>query len=711
MSSTVDAEIRVKFVDAGASKGLKAVTQAAEQSATKSVAAAKAAASQSVKAAKEAASQSTRSVQAAHDHNIKLYKDMAEARKNLGVRAEQAVREEISKTQAAYKLLASSGSLSARELGRAYDAQLSKVKALRQELGEVNKLSRISPGAVAGVASATMLAKPAVARAMGYDHSVAQVTNSLFSDRDAAGRIAGKAEVKAAISEALKQGGGDRDQAAQTLSALISSGEFSKDSAFKMLGTIQKAATGSGADSTQLADIALAAKRGGISEDQLPAVISKAIRAGQLGGFELSDMAKHLPAVMSSARGLGITGMAGFERVLTSLQASVTTAGTKDEAANNLINLLEKVNISDTAKDFSKQGIDLRSELAKGAGRGQDALTTFTSLIDQVIAKDPKAKAASQELDRLSKIAEDKKNPGREQALKAMQSIYESADIGKFLQDRQALQGFRAEQQGTLSSAGEDSLVQRVRAGIKADNGQELGSSFSVMNDSASVQMQRLANANAEGQDKLLTSAGGPMKAVFQSAVGLAEEFPILTASAAAAAAALGLVAASAGINSIAGGKSAGGVLSKASSTLSATSGAGLLKGAGVMGAIYSASELAQSGMDWVNQKGLTAIYGEEKANRLMGQYNRFVGGSRSDSPAVSGDLVANAGQLYNNPLPGGVLDSIAKPQQAAIDATANLQIGLAPGLVLQSQSTQSNGLNMNTSVGNTGNFFAGAPR
>lgn len=498
---------------------------------------------------------------------VSKYAANIEARRVLGIRAEKDIRNEIKRTEAAYQTLAKSGVLSSQQLARAQDASLRKIRELRKEMGDVEKTTRsvtsIFPGAVAAVAGAAMLAKPAVTRAVGYDHSVAQITNTLYSDQGKEGRIAGKTEVKAAISAALKEGGGNRDQAAATLNELLSSGEFSKEGSFKMLGTIQKASTASGADSKALAAIALAAKRGGISEDQLPMVLSKAIRAGRLGGFELEDMARDLPAVMSSARAQGITGMAGFERILVSLQSSVLTAGTKSEAANNLINILEKLNSEDTAKDFKKQGIDLRGELAKGASRGEDTLTTFTGLIDQVIAKDPKHKATLQELEKLSAVANDKKNPQREEALKSMLKIYETSTIGKFLQDRQALQGFRAEQ---LGKAGDDPLASRVRNGIRADSGQELETSFAVMDDTVSSQTQRLENAKLEGQDKALTEAGAPLKDFYQSIVSTAEQFPVLTASVSAATGALGLLAGAAGLNALLGGGGgppiAGGTLS-----------------------------------------------------------------------------------------------------------------------------------------------------
>lgn len=498
---------------------------------------------------------------------VSKYAANIEARRLLGIRAEKDIQNEIKRTEAAYQTLAKSGVLSAQQLARAQDASLRKVRELRKEMGEVEKTTRsvatLSPGAVAAVAGVAMLAKPAVTRAAGYDHSVAQITNTLYSERGKEGRIAGKTEVKEAISAALKVGGGDRDQAAATLNELLSSGEFSKEGSFKMLGTIQKASTATGADSKDLAGIALSLKRAGVSEDRLPAMLSKTIRSGQLGGFELSDMAKSMPEAMAMAKKLGMTGEDGYERLLVSMQSSVLTAGTKSAAANNLVNLLGKIDSSDTANDFKKQGINLTDELAKGAGRGEDRITTFTKLIDQVVQKDPKMKALAKESDRLSAIAGDKKNPQREEALKQMQAIYTSGSIGKILQDRQALMGFLAEKEG---KAGEDSLASRVRKGIKADNGQELETSFAVMDDTASVQTQRLENAKLEGQDKVLTGAGAPLKEFYQGVVSTAEQFPVLTASVSAATGALGILAGAAGLNALLGGggkEGAGGLLSR----------------------------------------------------------------------------------------------------------------------------------------------------
>ena len=680
MSGTAVTKVEILFTAKdGSGAGLKAVDAAVKQSAEVAVQAS----TKSATAAKASASASVAAVQQQHDHHIRMYRDIAQSRERLGVRAERVVQDEIRQTQQAYQTLARSGSMSARELARAQDAQLAKVRELRREINGV-KSSLLSPGGVAALSAAAMYVKPAVTRAMGYDHSVAQLTNSLFSDRDGAGRMAGKSEVKAEISKALKYGG-SRDQVAATLGELVSSGEFSKESAYKHLGSITKASTASGADPKELSAIVLQAKRMGIADGDMEKVLSKSIRAGQLGGFELKDMGKHLPATMSSAKSLGLSGMEGFERVLTAMQASVTNAGTKDEAANNLINFLEKVNSEDTAKDFKKQGIDLREELAKGAGKGVDSVTTITSLIDRVIAKDPKTKAAAAELDRLSKVAGDKKDPGREDAVKAMKAIYESSVVGKFLQDRQALQGFRAEK---AAGEGDDPLTRRVRAGLRKDSaGQELDISYDVMNDTATTQQQRLANATAEGQDQLLTSAGGALKPFYQGVVETAEKFPVMTASVQAATGALGLLAGAAGINAVLGGGGKGGWGSRLFGGAGAGAGAGA-GGAGGGGALSALGFAAAP---------LLAMFG----------VSEWAGNTSHDQSRAS--ALTGMSELINEVLKKLSLDRDKSIDVRKAEIRAELNVSVSDERVSVTR-TKLTGDGV-TATMNTGNAFTGAPR
>ncbi|XLV71480.1 hypothetical protein ACKZDW_18520 [Ralstonia syzygii subsp. celebesensis] len=54
-----------------------------------------------------------------------------------------------------------------------------------------------------------------------------------------------------------------------------------------------------------------------------------------------------------------------------------------------------------------------------------------------------------------------------------------------------------------------------------------------------------------------------------------------------------------------------------------------------------------------------------------------------------------------------GLKDLLKPPEQKPVDVNARMTVGLAPGLVLQSQSVQATGGNVQM---NTGNVWNGAP-
>lgn len=140
MTAAVKAELAITLKDQ-ASAGLKSVTKAAEQAANKTSSAAVAAANKSA-AATEASASRSRSA----------YEKLAGARETLGVRAEREIQREIQQTEAAYNRLARSGFSSAREMARAQDASIRKVRELRHELGELTKMQRLGQAAQVGAA-------------------------------------------------------------------------------------------------------------------------------------------------------------------------------------------------------------------------------------------------------------------------------------------------------------------------------------------------------------------------------------------------------------------------------------------------------------------------------------------------------------------------------------------------------------------------------
>ncbi|MFZ7224345.1 phage tail tape measure protein [Avibacterium avium] len=374
---------------------------------------------------------------------------VASARQSLGVRSENAIQREINQTIAAYQRLKASGTASSREIARAAVAAKQKIAQLNAEMGKVPTGQRIGnfaggmaslgAGAIAG---GMVMAAP-MKKQMSYDRELAMVANTAFSDRDVAGRIAGKKELHEAVKKAVETGGGTKEEALGALDTMLASGAVKAETAMNLLPTLQKAAVATGADTNDLAKIAISTMQQlGIGEDQIGLVLDKAVAAGQAGNFELSDMARWLPQQMAAAKSAGLSGMQGFESLLVANQQARVTAGTSDEAGNNLVNLLAKITAKETNERFRKleikgkdgktHGIDFIKSMENQKKQGKDSLQAFMGIMDQVIGEDESYKALQEKLKHAKK--ED-----QEKLLNEMTNLVEGTAIGQIISDRQAL--------------------------------------------------------------------------------------------------------------------------------------------------------------------------------------------------------------------------------------------------------------------------------
>lgn len=289
-------------------------------------------------------------------------------------------------------------------------------------------------GAVAGgVAAGAWVMKQPVQNAMNWDMRLANMANTAYAGRSLKERQAGMKVLGDAAFNAAKVGGTTKEAAAETLDKLLASGAMKQDTAMRLLPTLTKAATASGSDPQALADIAIRSMQNfGIKEADVPKALNMAIAAGQAGGFELKDMAKWLPQQMAAAKPAGFSGLDGMKALLAANQASAITAGSKDEAGNNLVNLLAKLNSQDTASDARKLGINLTGTLLKARSKGINGLDAFAGMIDTINSKDKRYQALKQKLATTH-------GSEQQQTLSDMANIAEGSSIGKLVQDRQAL--------------------------------------------------------------------------------------------------------------------------------------------------------------------------------------------------------------------------------------------------------------------------------
>jgi len=249
------------------------------------------------------------------------------------------------------------------------------------------------------------------------------------------------AELRKVVREAIAAGGGTPEQVVDAMTQLLGQNAVSHQTAFRLMPILQKYATAQGADTTELGDVAMRSiQTFGIKEEQIPEVLDAAIKGGHMGGFHLRQMAKWLPQQMAAAKNAGMGGMKGLSELIALNEVSMTTAGTADEAGNNALDLLNKLNSHDTAHQVHRElGGNLAVKLANARMQGKSALVAFGDIIEQVMKKDKNYQTIKQ------KLAAAKNDSERETLYGSMEQILAGSAIGKIVRNRQemlALMGY-----------------------------------------------------------------------------------------------------------------------------------------------------------------------------------------------------------------------------------------------------------------------------
>lgn len=425
---------------------------------------------------------------------------------------------------------------------------------------------------------------------MSYDRQLANLSNTAYAGQSMADRRSGKKALDLAIMDAVRTGGGSREGAMATLDKLVASGAYTDNAeAFDRLKVLTKGSTAANADPTQLADIAIRAKQTfGLNDTSL--VLDQAMAAGKMGGFELKDMARWLPQQMAMARQSGLYGDSGFRTLLAANQASAITAGSKDEAGNNLVNLLAKINSQDTANDAKKLGIDLSGSLAAARGKGVNSLDAFVNLADQIARKDKR-------FTDLQGKAATETGAERQATYSAMADILQGSAIGKLVQDRQALMAL-------TGIMGNRKYVNKVYNGTDADIAKGTAQSdFDGIAETPSYKAEMAAAEKANAMQQALDKVNPLLGAAADGFSAMAKEFPVATAAvtglALAATAAAAALATNAGLGALLGrGKGAAEAAKKAAELGSRGPWSGLMPQAAGAGAntASAASRLAPLG-------------------------------------------------------------------------------------------------------------------
>ncbi len=686
----VRAELEIHFRDS-VTAGLKTTESAAEKTAKKVA-----------ETAAEAAKKSAGETETATNRQRSSYEKLYRAREVLGIRSESTIRREIQHTESAYKRLETSGQLSSEALARASDKARERITRLTNEMGKLtdeqkraeksaNDLERVNSrirGGVtvtAGTAAAAYTLKAPAMAAMSFDERLANMANTAYAERDTSGRKIGMQQLEASINKSVgRGGGGTRDQAAETLDTMIASGAMSAKDAMTMLPQIMKASSASGADPAQLAQIGIRAMQTfKIKPEDMPNVLNMALTAGQEGGFELKDMAKWLPQQMAAATMSGLSGREGFAKLAALNQASAITAGTKDEAGNNVVNLLAKINSSDTANDAKKLGINLPKYLQEQRAKGVDSVDAFGALVDKTVANREDYKALKKQL------AGAKNNEDKRASLEAMTTIAQGAGIGKIIQDRQALMAL-------LGMMNNREYMQGVLTKVRANDVREGGSidrNYDLVSDTSAFKMRMASQEKDIGQKSVMDNFTPAIGKTADMFADLASKHPLLVGSVTLATGALTAFAGAAGLASLTmgGGKN---------SAIAATALKYAPKAANVGRAgLYGVGALA-------GDYALDKAFGEGSAISRYGSsaINFAAGGAMLGSvvpglgTGVGAAVGAGTGLLWESLK--DVYAALKPTEQKSVDVNASMTVGLAPGLVLQTQSMKTSGggnVQMNT--------------
>ena len=471
-----------------------------------------------------AAEKATRAQTSASRDAARQYENTARAARNVA-RVQKDLADAVRKTDGT----------SLSRLSRALDGIAARTRTMRAGFGSFAKNAAL--GMAQGVghrmygAATSVSLRPAI----DYERRLAMMSNTAFADRKSVeGRNAGAQEIRAAVDSANKSGGGTREEAADALEAIIGADIVSIKDAMAMLPVIQKFATGTGSASKEIADIAIRGiQQGYFKPEQIEEALDNALVAGQSGGFELKDMARWLPQLMANAQGM--KSMEGFKSILAASQASVTTAGDTDQAGNNLVNLLAKLNSKQLADALkNKHNVNLANTLAAAREKGMLPLDAFIALLNmRVIGKDKRYQA-------LQARAQSATGADKEQALADMGDIVQASAIGEVLADRQAVMAL-------VALMNNPAYMQQVKDAM-ANSAGAGDLNLATIQATTSAKGEQASNALDAAKQKAFDTLSPALNALADGVAKAAETFPRVTSAATAAATALMSLAAIAGV-------------------------------------------------------------------------------------------------------------------------------------------------------------------
>ncbi|MGP5328512.1 phage tail tape measure protein [Pseudomonas helleri] len=255
-------------------------------------------------------------------------------------------------------------------------------------------------------------------------------------------RTAEEADMSRSIIQTSRDVGMGRNEVADVVNELVGAGMDLKQ-AMAFAPVAAKFVVGQGSSGVDTAKMIQALQTNAKITD--PKVLEKALEAvayqGQAGSFEASDMARWFPQLLAGMQKQGITGMDAVTQLGSMLQVQMKTAGTADEAANNLKNWIEKIGSGDVVKSYKDAGIDYQKSLNTGIQEGMSTLEASFGLAKRYIeATDPKKAAKMAEA--TAKISKEADPAKAKAMLDSLEQALRTGDIFADMQVKSALTAY-----------------------------------------------------------------------------------------------------------------------------------------------------------------------------------------------------------------------------------------------------------------------------
>ena len=587
---------------------------------------------------------------------------------------------------------------------------------LNQSIGLLQRMGQMARNGlntgtaiVGGVAAGAAVANTAIKPARSYDEQIARANATATAGQGLSiqQRLANKAQIDRIVMQASRDGGATREQVLEAANTLLASGQYDTRTLGQILPNTSKVAFASGANATDAASVAMQLQMFGIKD--IKRGQDMAVRGGELGGFEYSDMAQWLSRQLPLAKNAGYAGEEGLKQIVLMNQLARRGAGTADEAGNNVVNLLAKLSTKEFA-DAIGDNIDIRQGDAtrlKGKGKkktevfdwenyalserakGVNKLDAFMKLLDREMANNGKYQ-------KLKSDAQSAKTP-QDAAMKfaAMADMLQGTKVGNILVDRQALQAALAYRNGSSDKErilsglnGADGTVDGL---AKLFSGDEWANYQTRQNEQMNINYQAYLNVNGAlntfntEMSGFMQKHSGLATAAYSAGVVLAGIGALTTVGSVLSR--LGGGAAAGGIAGTVASR-AGGLMTAGRTAVGAASATGV-GGAVVIGAaggyaigtmVSKAIEGTKAG-DWVGEKvtQLWAGLGSEEAQQALEaqqKYDKMIQEQQQTRLAIqqttnaikSIDFSQNIVQNITNPQPNVPFFNIPAPTRPVAD-------------------------------------------